>query len=449
MLIYGLNENQKVTSAETERKEGKAIRDRIPFSNHAVFQAVERDPVKLVESQNSNRVQELISLRKERMSTSPFTFYRGSAILMAHDLARQAATGYHVVICGDAHLNNFGFYASPERRLVFDLNDFDEAAPGAWEWDLKRLVTSMILGGEELKFRKDQIEEAALKTAMIYRIGLRYMLAQTSLDRYYTGLDEEEILKSISREGKATFKKVADKAKKSNSEKVVGKLTKIDVNGKRIFIENPPILTRLEPELVASIAGYYQEYLKTVRPDIALLLSQHTLTDIARRVVGVGSVGTNCFLLALTSNNGSHIVLQIKEASQSVISLFNQKQSLDTDPLMLERGQGYRVAKYQQILQAVSDPFLGYFQSDDGRDYYVRQFRDMKGSYEMNTLSYDSFVHYGAGCGYLLARAHSQSPQSGFISGYMGKSEKFDQAIVTWCRSYSKQVYQDYEQYIK
>lgn len=449
MLVYGLNENQRITTAETERKEGKAFRERVPFSDHAVFHTVDRDPIRLVESENINRVQELLSLRKERMSVSPFTFYRGSAILMAHDLSRQAATGYYVVICGDSHLNNFGFYASPERRLVFDLNDFDEAAPGSWEWDLKRLVTSVILGGEELGFQKDQIKEAALNTARLYRIGLRYMLAQSSLDRYYIRLDEEDILKSISKEGKATFRKVAEKAKKSNSEKVIARLTKIDSQGRRVFIEDPPVLTKLEPELVALIADYYKEYLKTVRPDIALLLSQHTLTDIARRVVGVGSVGTNCFVLALTSNNGSHIVLQIKEASQSVISMFNQKQSLDTDPLMVQLGQGFRVAKYQQILQAVSDPFLGHFQSKDGRDYYVRQFRDMKGSYEMNTFSYNNFTNYGAACGYLLARAHSQSPQSGFIAGYLGKSEKFDHAVVSWCRSYSKQVYRDYEKFIK
>lgn len=449
MLIYGLQENHEIITAETEQKKGKATRNQIPFSDHAVFYLVERDPVRLVESENINRVQELLSLRKERMSASPFTFYRGSAILMANDLSRQAVTGYHAVICGDAHLNNFGFYASPERRLVFDLNDFDEAAPGSWEWDLKRLVTSVILGGEELGFQKDQIKEAALNTAMMYRIGLRYMLKKSSLDRYYTRLDEEGILKSVSKEGQATFKKVAEKAKKSNSEKVIARLTKIDSQGRRVFIENPPVLTKLKPELVTLIAGYYKEYLKTVRSDIALLLSQHTLTDITRRVVGVGSVGSNCFLLALTSNNGSHIVLQIKEASQSVISMFNQKQFLDTDPQMNKLGQGFRVAKYQQILQAVSDPFLGHFKSKDGRDYYVRQFRDMKGSYEMNTLSYNGYMHYGAACSYLLARAHSQSPQSGFIAGYLGKSEKFDHAIVSWCHSYSKQVYQDYEQYIK
>ncbi|MGL4606482.1 MAG: DUF2252 domain-containing protein [Eubacteriaceae bacterium] len=445
----GLNQNSEILRVEDLRKMGKEKRKTVSFSEQGIFYSVDRDPVEIIEAQNVNRIQNLISLRKERMSVSPFAFFRGSAILMAKDLENQAKTGFQLVICGDAHLNNFGFYASPERRLVFDLNDFDEAAPGSWEWDLKRLVTSVILCGEEIGLKKKEVKESALKAAILYRIGLRYMLNKGSLERYYTMLSEEDMHKVISKKSKNSFEKMVKKAKKSGSEGVIEKFTTLNSMGERVFIEKPPVLTHLKPEIKARIAGYYEAYLKTVPPDIALFLSQHRLTDIARRVVGVGSVGTNCYILALTSNNGSHIILQMKEASESVISLVNHNQRLDSDPLIKESGEGYRVVKYQKILQAVSDPFLGHLKTEDGKYFYLRQFRDMKGSYEMHDLTYDGFIQYVGGCGYLLARGHAQSPQSIFVDGYMGSSDKFDEAIVSWCYSYSQQVYQDYEKFIK
>lgn len=448
MILYGLNKNQLIPTAKAQREKGKEARKTIPFSAQATLSPVNRDLVALIESQNTNRLPDLIDLRRERMSTSPFTFYRGSALLMAHDLSKQPITGHQLIICGDAHLNNFGLYASPERRLVFDLNDFDEAAPGPWEWDLKRLVTSVILCGEDLQLRSDQIQDAALVTAHHYRTGLRDILKLSSLDRYYVSIDDEKLLKDMPKSTKSSFEKITKNAKRRTSTQVIDKFTQADAYGRQLFVEDPPVLTHLEPELVHQVEDAFEQYKKTVRPDIALLLSQHILTDAARRVVGVGSVGTRCYVLALTCENASHLVLQIKEANPSVISRYSQTNFSTPHPITAITNQGYRVAKYQQILQAVSDPFLGHFQAN-GRDFYVRQFRDMKGSIEVAALTDDGFKRYAAHCGFLLARAHAQSPNANWVAGYMGKSPLFDQMIVNWCYAYTKQIYRDYEKFIK
>lgn len=448
MILYGLNPNQIIPTAAALRQKGKAARTVITFVNQGTFIPVERDVNAMIAEQNRTRLPELIDLRRERMSVSPFTFYRGTALIMAHDLSHQAITGAPLIICGDAHINNFGLYASPERQLVFDLNDFDEAAPGPWEWDLKRLITSIILCGEDLGMRDVQVKEAATKAALHYRYELRKLLKTSSLNRYYSSISEADILDSASKKSKATYKKVIKKAKNRNSEQVISKMTQNDAYGRRVFTENPPVLRHLDPALAGDVEAAFEAYKKTVRPDIALLLSQHLLTDVARRVVGVGSVGTRCYLLVLTCENASHLVLQIKEAAQSVVSRYNPIVGSPLGNLNPEKNNGLRVTTCQQILQAYSDPFLGHFQAN-GRDFYVRQFRDMKGSFEMNELTSQGFLEYVEGCGLLLARAHAQSPNANYVAGYIGKCETFDKAIVKWCYDYSRQVYRDYEKFIK
>lgn len=448
MILYGLNPNQIIPTAAALRQKGKAARTVITFVNQGTFIPVDRDVNAMIAEQNRTRLPELIDLRRERMSVSPFTFYRGTALIMAHDLSHQAITGAPLIICGDAHINNFGLYASPERQLVFDLNDFDEAAPGPWEWDLKRLITSIILCGEDLGMRDEQVKEAATKAALHYRYELRKLLKTSSLNRYYSSISEADILDSASKKSKATYKKVIKKAKNRNSEQVISKMTQNDAYGRRVFTEKPPVLTHLDPALAGDVEAAFEVYKKTVRPDIALLLSQHLLTDVARRVVGVGSVGTRCYLLVLTCENASHLVLQIKEAAQSVVSRYNPIVGSPLGNLNPEKNNGLRVTTCQQILQAYSDPFLGHFQAND-RDFYVRQFRDMKGSFEMNELTSQGFLEYVEGCGLLLARAHAQSPNANYVAGYIGKCEAFDKAIVKWCYDYSRQVYQDYEKFVR
>ncbi|MBI4857402.1 MAG: DUF2252 domain-containing protein [Acetobacterium woodii] len=422
--MYELNPNQMIPTAPALWQKGKAARAVVSFANQSTFVSVDRDVNAMIDEQNKTRIPELIDLRRERMAVSPFTFYRGTALLMAHDLSKQAITGTQLIISGDAHITNFGLYASPERRLVFDLNDFDEAAPGPWEWDLKRLITSIILCGEDLGLHDDQVKEAAIKAALHYRYELRKLLESSSLDRFYSSIGEDDILDTVSKKNKETFKKVLKKAKQSDSAQVISKMTQNDAYGRRVFMEKPPVLTHLDPGLAGDVEAAFKAYKKTVRPDIALLLSQHLLTDVARRVVGVGSVGTRCYLLVLTCENTSHLVLQIKEASQSVVSRYNPIIGSPLGNLNPKSSNGLRVTTYQQILQAYSDPFLGHFQAN-GRDFYVRQFRDMKGSFEMNELTSQGFLEYVEGCGLLLARAHAQSPNANWVAGLHGQVQYF------------------------
>lgn len=448
-MIVGLTKNQQIPTSKMNRNSGKEVRAKIPFSKQAVFHSVDRDPVAMIESQNHFRISELIPMRREKMAASPFAFFRGTALLMAHDLSYQAQSGIHVTLCGDAHIGNFGFYASPERRLIFDLNDFDEAAPGPWEWDLKRLITSIIIGAHDLGFDDKKIKIAALQAASFYRKGLDLMSDMTSLERYFIIGDEELFLKSFSDTSQEEVEKIIHKAKTRTSKQVISKMTETDQFGRRIFIESPPITTHLNPKLIDEVELYFRQYLNTVRPDIKMLLSQHVLTDIARRVVGVGSIGTQCYLLVLTCEDESHLVLQIKQANESAIAQYNQKNFTTPDTMVHGLGNGYRVVSHQQILQATSDPFLGYFSTDGGLDFYVRQFRDMKGTIDLADLDFGTFKQYVANCGLSLARAHVQSPYSNWINGYLGDSDGFDHALYDWCQSYSKQVYQDYEVYTK
>lgn len=448
MSLYGLDGKTKLEQMSVLKKAGKSAREKVPFSDQAVFMPVDRDPVALVDALNKERLPELLELQRERMSASPFAFYRGTAALMAHDLTSQAATEKQVIICGDAHIGNFGFYASPERRLIFDLNDFDESAPGPWEWDVRRLVTSVILCGQSLGFRADQIDEAAMQAAYSYRSGLRRVLDLDALDRFYLSIDDGEIQKILTKSIREAFEKAARKARRRTSGQVIKKMTETDKAGRIHFIEDPPLLTHAGSELVSQVHEYFDHYRRNVAPDISMFLSQHVVTDVARRAVGVGSVGTRCYLMVLTCTDGSHLVLQIKEAGCSAVSHYYNPESDVSEFFPQNASEGYRVVACQEILQAVSDPFLGYFHAH-GRDFYVRQYRDMKGSVDLDDLSATQFDKYVAGCGLLLARAHAQSPNATWIKGYMGKSDQFDRSMVEWSKAYSKQVEKDFEAFTK
>ena len=321
-----------------------------------MFTPVDRDPVALIDAQDAGRLPELVPLRRERMSVSPFTFYRGSAGLMAHDLARQTVTGVHVVICGDAHLSNFGLYASPERRLVFDLNDFDEAAPGPWEWDVKRLVTSVVLGAMELGLRPKRVREAALACATGYRVALGRMVQRDSLERYYVRADAAAIAETLGRASREAFEAVNRKARSRTSAHAVDRMTETDARGRVRFLEQPPILTRPSGSAVeAELEEVFERYRGTIRADVALLLSKFTLTDIARRVVGVGSVGTRCYVLALTCLDGGNLVLQVKQALPSVITMEVTPNETTPQVVPPDAPEGLRVMAHQHVLQAVSD----------------------------------------------------------------------------------------------
>lgn len=421
-----------------ELARGRALRKAAPRRVHGSYELSPRDPVAILAAQDVSRVPELVPLRYERMTASPFAFYRGTAAIMAADLALGTTTGIQVVSCGDAHISNFGFYASPQRTLVFDLNDFDEAAPGPWEWDLKRLVTSVIIGARDAGYSEDDAASAALAAAADYRTRLADLLALSALDRYYYRVDYDRIRATLDKGGRAVLDRAASRAQKRSSDTVAQRFSTVDDEGRRTFTDDPPVRTRVINADRARVESLFAQYLSTTRSDIALLLSQYELTDIAVRVVGVGSVGTRCLILLLTGPRGSSLVLQVKEAPPSVLHTWGKV----ADAAAVHHGA--RVVDNQRILQAVSDPFLGHLQFD-GRDYYVRQFRDMKGSIEIGELTPHEYGTYVAGCGRVLARGHVQSPEAPAILGYLGKSSSFDKTVVDWAFAYAEQSLADFE----
>lgn len=422
---------------EEELARGRSLRELIPRSSHALHLPGDRDPAAILESQNADRLPELVPLRRQRMLASPFAFYRGSAALMAADLAAEPTTGLDVVSCGDAHISNFGFFASPQRTMVFDLNDFDEAATGPWEWDLKRLVTSIVIGARDGGYPEQQARRAALAAASSYRTWLAELMKLTVIERYYRMLDADRVRERIATPGRSVMDRVTRKARKRTSEQVVARMTVVLDDGARVFLEDP-VLTRIPIEDRAELERLLEQYRSTVSPDIALVLAQHELTDVALRVVGVGSVGTRCYLLLLTGPRGGSLVLQVKEAGVSVLNSWGGR---PVDPALTHGG--HRVVANQRILQAVSDPFLGHL-SFGGRDFYVRQFRDMKGSIDLPSLTFEQFEIYVAGCATVLARGHAQSPVAPAVSGYLGNSDVFDRAVVDWSFAYADQALADF-----
>lgn len=453
------------TRQHEEHLRGVAARKTLPRESHSVFEPILRDPLLILERQNSQRLPDLIPLRMARMLENPFTFFRGTAGIMAADLARGPDTGARLSICGDAHIGNFGFFASPERHLVFDLNDFDEAATGPWEWDLKRMLTSVVVAGQNAGFDAKFVRNSTLDAAKGYREFLRELVHMPMIDRYYFRSDEKRWDAITNPEVRAVLDRAADQAHEHTSYRVVRKLTAADGSGVHRFVSDPPVLSPVSDVVRANLAAIHGAYLGSVRNDIRVLLEQFTLTDVARRVVGVGSVGTRCYLMLFTGPIGDPLVLQVKEAESSVIEVDGGIVQ-PVDPLEVPSrdiaddiagdladipggatadvaSQGLRVINNQRVQQAVSDPFLGYMRVN-GHDFYVRQFQDMKGSIDASTLSRGVFPAYGWLCGRMLARAHAQSAEAAFVSGYLGNSTRFDEAVTTWAHAYAEQSLADF-----
>jgi uncharacterized protein (DUF2252 family) len=381
----------------------------------------------------------------KRMLQNPFTFYRGTAALQAADLAEGPTTGADVTICGDAHLANFGLFSSPQRTMVFDLNDFDEAAYGPWEWDVKRFVTSVVIAAQHKGFNADHTETAALEAAASYRIGLRQMVDLPLLERYYLRGDVKRGSPNLHHTSQAVVDRALKAAEKRTSERVIQKITRRAEDGTVFIAEDPPTLTHIPGGDELQVEDIVDRYRSTLSPDISLLLSQYTATDVVRRVVGVGSVGTRCSLVVFTGPRAEPLVLPVKEARRSVLTEFGG--AAPVPPTVHtpsdERLHGYRVVGNQRILQAVSDPFLGYIDVGE-RSYYVRQFRDRNVSLNLDSLGRRPFNDYVDACGTSLARGHAQSPNAPFIAGYMGSATTFDDAIVQWAMAYAEQSLKDF-----
>ncbi|MGB3330107.1 MAG: DUF2252 domain-containing protein, partial [Thermomicrobiales bacterium] len=437
--------HQPAESLAALRTQGEALRKQMPRRDHAKLVLPERDVVAILEDQHRTRLPDLVPVRVGRMLQSPFAFYRGAAAVMAHDLADAPSTGIEVIACGDAHVANFGLYATPERTLAFDLNDFDEASNAPWEWDVKRLAASALIGALDSGLRPDQARGVAEASVRSYRETLSQMMQMTALERYYYRGETSWLKATLDSETQQLVRQVARKAKRNTSERMLDKVELDQTeNGTRI-VDEPPIVRHdpyITDDLVQRLTG---EYLSSVRADIAVLLGQFKVVDTVLRVVGVGSVGTRCYIQLLTGLSNEPFFLQIKEAQASVLETYGGRPSLIHNRTVRPRSglNGFRVVSCQRTLQAASDPFLGYLE-ENGRDYYVRQFRDMKGSLDLKAIDLTQWQQYAALCGALLARGHSQSGTAGIIDGYLQGSARFDSAVTDWAVAYAEVTERDF-----
>ncbi|MFP5023344.1 DUF2252 domain-containing protein [Pseudonocardia phyllosphaerae] len=432
-----------LTRPSTPRAEryrlGKDLRQRAKRSSLAEWSPSLRrvDPVDLVERTNSGRVDELVPLRIERMAKSPHAFLRGAAALNAADFAQLPATGIHPVICGDAHLGNFGFYASPERELVFDLNDFDEAHPGAWEWDLRRLVTSTWVAGRDSGASEDECGDAVEGCVRAYAEHVATLAEQPLLKRSFDIMDVEA-LHADHGSARDAIDKAARRARKRTSDRALPRFV-TDEGGERRIVTEPPLITHPDDADTERILGALDGYLETLPPHWARILGGYHATDVAHKVVGVGSVGLRAYLVLCEGSSPDDVLfLQLKQARRSVVAPFVHGGTAWHDH------QGQRVVEYQQALQTVSDPLLGWT-TINGRQYYVRQFRDMKGAIEPDSLSAKALTDYAEVCGKLLAKGHARTSGASMIAGYLGKGGKAARALRTFARLYADQTEADHD----
>ena len=436
------------------RARGKRARELAPRSGHGAWEpaAGRSDPVVLLEAQAADRVEDLIPIRYGRMLASPFAFYRGAAAVMAADLAETSSSGITVQACGDAHLANFGGFAAPDRRLIFDINDFDETLPGPWEWDVKRLVASLEVATRDREFGRKQRVLTVQSAAMEYREQMRRLAAMGSLEAWYERVDLEllrdQFAGEVDEESIAMFDKNLAKAKRKTSERAFAKLAR-EVDGEVRIVSDPPLITPLKELLDASsydtavdeIRRMYAEYRATLPQNLRKLLDRYRLVDIARKVVGVGSVGTRAWIVLLIGrNHGDPLFLQIKEAQRSVLEPHAAKSIYGL--------QGRRVVEGQRITQAAGDILLGWMSvvdpTEKRRDYYVRQLWDAKGSARLDRMSPRAFAVYARLCGGVLANAHARSGDRVAIASYLGGGDHFDRAMVEFADRYADQNEADY-----
>jgi uncharacterized protein (DUF2252 family) len=428
------------THAE-RHKAGREERDRLPRGHLGRWRpAKERlDPVSLIEETHSGRLERLVPLRVGRMVTSPYAFLRGGASLMAEDFAGLPRTGIEPVICGDAHLGNFGFYASPERNLVFDLNDFDEAHPGPWEWDLRRLTTSVWVAGRQNGLAETTCEDAVLRCVAAYRRQIRMLAGRPLLSRSFERLDIDRMREEMADWSlRGEIERAANLALVHTSDRALPKLTR-ERRGVRQMVDQPPVVMHVSEQETERLIDGLELYLDTLPPHWRRVLSAYVVVDLAHKVVGVGSVGLRAFV-ALLQGNGPHdmIFLQMKEARRSCVARFVHGDRA------LHAHQGQRVVEYQQTLQTVSDPLLGWT-TVDSRDYYVRQFRDMKGAITVDGMDGSALMDYARICGALLAKGHARSTGATVLSGYLGKGDVVDRAFATFARAYADQTEADHQ----
>jgi uncharacterized protein (DUF2252 family) len=424
---------------QERREQGRALRTDLPRSRQAQWEPppARRDPIVVLQEQEAGRIAELLPIRHRRMMDSPLAFFRGAAAVMAEDLADTPVAGLRVQACGDAHLLNFGIFATPERRLAFDVNDFDETLPAPFEWDVKRLAASVLLAGRARGFSVERCEEAGRAAAQSYRTQIDACSEMTYLDVWYAGMDVAELLAVMRKaEARRLEAGVLSKARRATSLGALDKLTRV-VDGQRRIADAPPLIEHLpSPARGAQAPDVVRRYRSSLPDDRRVLLDRYRVVDWARKVVGVGSVGTDdAIVLTIGDTDKDPLFLQVKEAQASVLERFAGRSRY--------RSHGQRVVWGQRVMQAASDIFLGWTRLE-GRDYYVRQLRDMKGSIAIEKLSPGELADYARACGAALGRAHARSGDAVSIAGYLGGGDNFDRAIGAFAAAYADQTERDH-----
>lgn len=458
-----LGKNERRTAAQS-KKYGKSLRKAVPRDVFAGWQPPMGRPSSndLLFGQDKMRVQGLVPVRHERMAVSAFTFYRGAALVMASDLASLPTTGIEVQACGDAHISNFGLYLSPERRTVFDINDFDETCRGPWEWDVARLTASVEICGRDRGFSDKECSKAVLSAARGYREAMRTFAEMGNMAVWYAHFDVDsmhDLLEGdLNKRQRKKVNKMLDKSKAKNSARAVGKLTEV-VDGELRVVSDPPLVVPFRdlmqesvgivPEginMAKIVSRALERYRKTLAPERAMLIDRYRGVDMAHKVVGVGSVGLQAWIVVLEgASSDDPLVLQIKEATDSVLERFVGKAP--------QKSHGQRVVEGQRAMQSASDALLGWTtlrspNDDKERDYYVRQLWDGKGAMDLDAIQPKGLCTFARACGWTLAHAHARTGDRFAIASYLGKSDKFDNAMLEFARTYADQNEVDYNAFL-
>ena len=436
-----------IASSRIERrKQGKLLRKKCPRTAQGEWKPrlKSQDIIKLLQESDIGRIAGLVPLKYQRMAESPFKFFRGTAIIQARDLASARVSGITVQACGDCHLANFGGFASPERAMVFDINDFDETFAGPWEWDMARLGASVVLAARDQSFSRSDAVKAVRAAAASYRKRMAEFAEMKALDTWYAQVSFAAVKEYFRNDADnlARLERKQKQALSRTSEAVIPKLTRV-VDGRRMIKDNPPIIYHVDKfvqNLQKRYVQFSKEYKKTLPLDRLRLYERYRWQDSAIKVVGVGSVGTRCYLSLLMADDDDPLFLQVKEARRSVLESPHGKSRY--------AHQGLRVVEGQRVMQAASDIFLGWTRSGS-HDYYVRQFRDMKVSAEIETFQPGTLIGYAGLCGWTLARAHAKAGDAAMIAGYLGSNDLFEQALASYSEAYADQAERDFETFQK
>ena len=421
---------------------GRSQREGTPRSAHAEWSPPpERDMIALLEASNQGREAGLVPIRHARMLASPFTFYRGAPAVMAYDLAHTPSSGIHVQLCGDCHISNFGIYASPERVLVFDMNDFDETLPGPFEWDVKRTAASIVVAARNAGLTEKDAKKAVRMAMQIYRQKIQEFARRSYLDTWYSRVEADIFLKLVEKKHRKTASSQLARVRDKDRLAAFNKLTQV-TDGKRQIVHNPPLIYRLdknEEQIGEAIRELFTAYYESLEDSRKRLLSRYRFVDLAHKVVGVGSVGTRCFIsLWIGIDEGDPLFLQVKQARPSLLEPYLGRSEYDHP--------GQRVITGQRLMQATNDIFLGYGQIGN-EAYFIRQLFDMKGSANLDYIPAPYLERYAALCGAVLARAHARTGDAAQISGYLGNSDRFDQALVEFAFRYAEHNNEDFKEF--